>query len=187
MAQKSKYLKGQLLLDGGKLAGSFFHRAVVLICQHDAEGAMGVILNRPAENTLGESIEAKLPDKLKGQVLFVGGPVQPQALSFLHSDAFVPHANVLPNLNLGHSLESLIELGESYSTTQQVKTFAGYSGWIAGQLEEEMERGAWITHPASIDLVFDPDTDKLWQKILVKQKGWESKLLAQSPEDFSWN
>src|SRR5688572_5370391 len=114
MAPKSKYLKGQLLLDGGKLAGSFFHRAVVLICQHDAEGAMGLVLNRPAENTLGEAVVAELPQKLKGHILFVGGPVKPDGLHFLHTDSFVPHANVMPQLNLGSSLESLIELGESY-------------------------------------------------------------------------
>ncbi len=186
MAQKSKYLKGQLLLDGGKLAGSFFHRAVVLVCQHDAEGALGVILNCPAENTLGDSVVADLSEKLTEQTLFLGGPVKPEALSFLHSDLFVPHANVLPHLNLSHSLESLIELGESYSPTQQVKIFAGYSGWVAGQLEDEMLRGAWITHPASVELAFDPDTENLWKKIL-QEKGWEYQLLARSPEDLSSN
>ena len=147
---------------------------------------MGVILNRPAESTLAESITAQIPDKIKGHILHIGGPVQPQALSFLHSDSFVPHANVLPNLNLGHSLEGLVELGESYSVTQQVKVFAGYSGWTAGQLEDEMSRGAWVTHPATIDLVFDPDTQNLWKKIL-QEKGWEYQLLARAPEDFSWN
>ncbi|MFN7141446.1 MAG: YqgE/AlgH family protein, partial [Limisphaerales bacterium] len=74
MAAKTKSLKGQLLLDGGKLAGSFFHRAVVLICQHDAEGAMGVILNRPSETTLGESVVAEIPAKLKDEILHIGGP-----------------------------------------------------------------------------------------------------------------
>jgi putative transcriptional regulator len=186
MPVKSKSLKGQLLLDGGKLGGSFFHRTVVLICQHDAEGAVGLILNRPSENTLGESVIADLPDKLKNQSLFIGGPVKADALSFLHTDTFVPQANVLPNLNLGHALEGLIELGESYSTTQKVKVFAGYSGWTAGQLEDEMKRGAWITHPASIELVFDSDTNNLWQNIL-KTKDWEHQLLARAPEDFSWN
>ncbi len=186
MGEKSKYLKGKLLLDAGKLAGTFFHHAVVLVCQHDAEGALGVILNRPAANTLGESVAADLPDKLKEQPLFVGGPVQPQALSFVHSDTFVPHANILQNLNLAHSLESLIELGESYSTSQQVKVFAGYSGWSAGQLEEEIKRGAWIIHDASNELIFSTDVQNLWMSIL-RMKGWPHQLLASAPEDFSWN
>ena len=173
-------------MDGGKLAGSFFHRAVVLICQHDAQGALGLILNRPAEQTLGDAIAVDIPDKLRDETLFIGGPVQPQALSFLHTDTFVPHANVFTNLNLSHSLEGLVELGESYSVTQQVKVFAGYSGWSPGQLEDEMARGAWITHPANLDIVFDPDTDNLWKKIL-REKGWQYQLLAHAPEDLSWN
>src|SRR5215471_11781174 len=86
MADKSKYLKGQLLLDSGELAGSFFARTVVLICQHDSEGAFGLVLNRPANKKLGEVIDAELPEALRGQPLYVGGPVQPTTLSYLHSD-----------------------------------------------------------------------------------------------------
>src|SRR5271166_6353462 len=105
MALAHKSLKGQLLLDGGKLHGSFFHRTVVLICQHDEEGAFGLILNRTSENKVGETLVANLSDTIKDQLLFVGGPVQPATLSFLHSDAFLPEANVMLNLNLGHSLD----------------------------------------------------------------------------------
>src|ERR1019366_268173 len=110
MAEKEKFLKGQLLLDSGQLSGSFFQRTVVLICQHDAEGAFGLVLNRTAGNNVGEMIVAELPEALKTCPLYLGGPVQPSALSFLHSDTFVPEANVIPNLNLGHSLDSLVEL-----------------------------------------------------------------------------
>src|SRR5581483_7854564 len=97
---QTKSLRGQFLLDGGKLTGSFFHRTVVLICQHDAEGAFGLILNRPANAKMGEALVANLPDVLKQQPLFIGGPVQPTAFSFLHSDVFIPNANVMLNLNL---------------------------------------------------------------------------------------
>lgn len=183
---ENKYLKGQLLLDGGNLRGSFFNRTVVLICQHDAEGAFGLILNRASENTVGDMLVADLPASLKSQSLFVGGPVQPAALSYLHTDVFVPNANVMPNLNLGHSLEALVDLGESYSTTQKVKIFAGYAGWSPGQLEDEMKRGAWLTHPASADLIFHPEPEQLWKLILL-QKGWQYRLLAEAPEDLAWN
>src|SRR5512142_685234 len=113
MAEKQKYLKGQLLLDSGQLRGSFFQRTVVLICQHDADGAFGLVLNRATGNNVGQMIVADLPDTLKECPLYLGGPVQPSALSFLHSDAFIPDANVLPNLSLSHSLDSLIDLGSS--------------------------------------------------------------------------
>ena len=107
MSDTPKYLKGQLLLDGGQLRGSFFHRSVVLICQHDAEGAFGLVLNRSSGNKVGDALVADLPEQLKEQPLHLGGPVQPTALSFLHTDSFIPDANVLPNLNLDHSLDAL--------------------------------------------------------------------------------
>jgi len=186
MASKFKSLKGRLLLDGGKLRGSFFHRTVVLICQHDAEGAFGLVLNRAAGKKVGDAIVADVPESLKEQPLYLGGPVQPQALSFLHHEAFLPEANVMPNLNLGHSLDSLLDIAESYSTTQRVKIFAGYAGWSAGQLDDEMKRDTWMTHPASLELIFHPQPGELWQLIL-REKGWKYKLIAESPEDPSWN
>lgn len=187
MPEKLKYLKGQLLLDSGELGGSFFQRTVLLICQHDAEGAFGLVLNRVTGNKAGEMIMADLPDVLKEQQLFVGGPVQPTALSFLHSDAFLPEATVLPNLSMGHSLDSLVEIGESFSPTKKIKLFAGYAGWSPGQLESELKRNAWLTYPASLDLIFDTPPEKLWQLILRSKGGWQNRILAQSPEDLSWN
>jgi len=181
-----KSLKGQLLLDNGRLHGSFFHRTVLLICQHDADGAFGLVLYRAMGNKVGDGITAKLSETIKSQELFLGGPVQPQALSYLHSDAFVPDANIIPNLGLSHSLDDLIELGESFSAAQQVKVFAGYSGWSPGQLDDEMKRNTWLTHPASLELVFHPKADELWPMIL-KEKGWQYKLISDQPEDLSFN
>src|SRR5947208_15291053 len=105
MSEEEKFLKGQLLLDSGQLRGSFFQRTVVLICQHDAEGAFGLVLNRAAGSNVGELIVADLPKQIKGCPLYLGGPVQPSALSYLHTDTLIPVANVLPNLNHGHSVD----------------------------------------------------------------------------------
>jgi putative transcriptional regulator len=186
MSEKSKFLKGQLLLDAGELAGSFFARTVVLICQHDAEGAFGLVINRATDKKFGEVITADLPELLKDQRLFVGGPVQPTAMSYLHSDAFLPDANVMAGLSLGHSLDDLVELGGGYSPTRRIKTFAGYAGWAPGQLEGEMKRNSWLTHPATLDLVFDPEPDALWRKIL-RTKGWKYRVLAEMPDDPTVN
>src|ERR1051325_4175886 len=116
MSETPKFLKGQLLLDSGQLRGSFFQRTVVLICEHNAEGAFGLVLNRATGSKVGEMVIADLPDVLKDCPLYLGGPVQPTALSFLHSDAFIPDANVIPNVSLSHSLDALMEVGESFST-----------------------------------------------------------------------
>ena len=182
----SASFKGQLLLDSGQLGGSIFHRSVVLICSHDAQGAFGLILTQPSENKVGEALVADLPDTIKELPLFVGGPVQTSALTYLHSDLYLPDGNVMPQLSMGHSVEELMDIGESFSPTQQLRLFAGYAGWSPGQLESEMKRKAWLTHPASLDLVFRADPTNLWNEIL-KMKGWQYKLLAEGPEDLSWN
>jgi putative transcriptional regulator len=132
-------------------------------------------------------IVADLPNPLKESPLYLGGPVQPAALSFLHTDSFIPDAEVMPNLALGHSLDDLLEIGEAVSATKKVRLFAGYAGWSAGQLEGEMKRKAWLAFPASLQLVFETPPEQLWQKILLAQGGWRNKLLAQLPEDLSLN
>lgn len=186
MAHEFKSLRGQLLLDSGQLHGSFFHRSVVLVCHHDAEGAFGLVLNHPTHNKIGDVLVADLPDLIKEDQLFLGGPVQTTALSYLLSDSFLPDANVIPNLSLGHSLDDLMDLGESYSATKRLRCFAGYAGWTGGQLETEMESKAWVLHPADLDIVFAAEPAALWKTILVA-KGWEYRLLAESPEDISLN
>ena len=179
-------LKGKLLIDSGNLAGSFFSRTVVLLCQHSTEGAFGLTLNRSTEKTVGEMIIEDLPERICEQDLFIGGPVQGQSMSFLHSDDFLPDANVIPNLNLEHSLDGLVEIGESFSVSQQVRVFAGYAGWGAGQLEDEMKRNAWVAHPASVDHVFAIPPDQLWRAVMIEMGGVH-KLMADAPEDISWN
>jgi putative transcriptional regulator len=187
MSANGKFLKGQFLLDSGRLGGSFFQRSVVLICQHDTDGAFGLVLNHSLGKTVGEMIVADLPEALKEAPLYLGGPVQPSALSFLHTDPFMPDADVMPNLALGHSLDELVDIGESFSPDKKVKMFAGYAGWSAGQLESEMKRKAWLTFPATLELVFDTLPEQLWQKILKSKGGWRNKLLSQMPEDLSLN
>ena len=181
-----KSLKGQFILDQGKLQGSFFHGTVILICQHDAEGAFGLVVNRSTGNKVGDALVANLPDTLKEQPLFLGGPVQPQALSYLHTDTYLPDANVMPNLMLDHSLDTLVELAEGFSPTQKTKIFAGYAGWSPGQLDDEMKRDTWMTHPASLDLVFHPRPEEVW-KMILRDKGFKYRLVAEAPDDLSWN
>jgi putative transcriptional regulator len=186
MASEFNSLKGKLLLDGGKLQGSFFHRSVVLICEHNADGAMGLVLNRQTENDVSEVILEELPDSVQNQTLFLGGPVQPDALSYLHSDRYLADSNVFDNLRVGHALEELIEVGESFSPTKRLRVFAGYAGWEEGQLDSEMEQGAWLTHTGDLDLIFNVDPEQLWKRILVA-KGGLFRLISEAPEDLSRN
>lgn len=186
MGEVFRSLKGKLLIDGGDLAGSFFGRSVVLLCQHSSEGAFGLVLNRCTGKTVGEMVLEDFPENINEQNLSIGGPVQSQAMSFLHSDGFLPDANVMPNLSLEYSMDELVELGASYSATKQIRVFAGYSGWGPGQLEDEMKRNAWLTHEANIDHVFSIQPEKLWREVMI-QMGGVHRLMADGPEDISWN
>ena len=184
-----KSLQGQLLLDGGKLAGSEFHHAVVLICRHDLEGAFGLVLNRPSEQTVAESLTATLPETAQELPLFLGGPVQPQALSCLiHEPAVgaLTTTHVLPGLRLAHQLDELLEFEGKFVPFKQIKFFAGYAGWSAGQLDKEMQDAAWLTHPASIELVFHSQPAELW-RLILRGKGPQYRLLAEAPDDVSHN
>lgn len=186
-------LKGQLLLDGGALSGSWFHRSVVLVCEHNEQGAFGLVLTRPSDSRVEDVLEADLGSVIGGQTLFGGGPVQPTALSFLRATEspsdLMPstQALVLPGIVLGHQLEDLVDLAKASATPGPLRVFAGYSGWSPGQLEGEMKRKSWLTEPATPELVFKVSPDALWRHILKRRAKWEERLLGDSPEDLAWN
>ncbi len=148
---------------------------------------MGLVLNRPSENQLQQVFTQPLPARLQEERLYSGGPVQPASLSYLHSDSLLLNANVMPNLSVGHDLDELIGLGDSWSPSQKVRVFAGYAGWSAGQLDEEMRRSAWIAIPATLELVFHAPPEELWKHILRKRRRWQERLLAEAPDDLSSN
>ncbi len=187
MPKGFKSLRGMLLLDGGKLLGSVFHRAVVLVCQHDSKGAFGLILNQPTDRKLGEVLESTVPEALEELAVFNGGPVQPAALSYLHHELDQPDGNLMDVLTLGHDLDKMLELGRTEAEAVRMKVFAGYAGWAPGQLDEEMRRESWLLHTATPDLVFRVPPTQLWRHILRAKGDWQSRLLADSPEDLSWN
>ena len=173
-----KSLQGQLLIDGNNLAGSFFSRTVVLLCQHSKEGAFGLVLNRSMDKTVGEMIVEDLPERIQDQDLSIGGPVQGQAMSFLHSDDYLPDANVIPNLNLEHSIDELLEIGNSFSPTSQVRIFAGYS-WGSGQLEDDDAIPGLRIRPAWIMCRIPPGQ---WAG-LDAWMGGVHRLMANAPDD----
>ena len=182
-------LKGKLILDGGKLAGSEFHRTVVLICHHDPAGAFGLVLNRPSEHKVGEVVTEPLPDYLKNLSLYLGGPVQPQTLSCLIYETTTDEVTadtVIPGIRIAHTLDELAGLSGEIPVPGHVKFFVGYAGWDSGQLDNEMKQAAWLTYPASMQLVFSPPTEDLW-KLILRNMGPAYRLLAETPDDLSRN
>jgi putative transcriptional regulator len=182
-------LRGSLLLDGGRLEGSWFHRTVVLICDHTPAGAFGLVLNRPDERTLEDAIEPEIPEPICREPLFRGGPVQERVLQFLYSDPAKTGGtgNVMDTLRVGHRLEELQGLADSWTAAQKLRIFAGHSGWTAGQLDNEIRREAWLIHPATPRLIFDVEPTVLWRFILRSRTNWEERLLADAPDDLRSN
>jgi putative transcriptional regulator len=177
-------LKGHLLIAGPSLLDPNFRRAVVLVGEHSADGALGVILNRALAATVDETVP-ELSVLVDGvEQIHDGGPVQPSAIVVL-ADFMEPEragALVLDSVGFLPSEVDPDSLGE----LRRARVFAGYAGWGPGQLDGELAEGSWIVEPARPDDVFTTDPDQLWSDVL-RRKGGPFGVLALMPPDPSLN
>jgi putative transcriptional regulator len=178
-------LSGQLLLAAPSLQDPNFRRAVVLIGAHSEEGAMGVVLNRPSAVTVGEAVPQLEQAVGELETVYVGGPVQPSSIVFLAEflDPSPAGLLVLGRIGFPAPEADIDELSESIARR---RVFAGYAGWGEGQLDEELDQGDWIAHPAQPEDVFTEDPDELWSRVLAR-KGGAYVLMARMPLDPSVN
>ena len=178
---------GRLLVAEPMLGDPNFDRTVILMLQHNADGALGLVLNRPTDVTIG----AALPDwqtlATDPAVLHIGGPVEDQSGWCLGrargpelAIGFVP---VLGDLGLVDLELDPVDLAPML---RAVRLYAGYSGWGPGQLEHELAQDAWFVVDAEPDDPFLPDGATLWTRILSRQGGPLARL-AHFPVDPSVN
>lgn len=175
-------LKGQLLIATAGLLDPNFHRTVVLIAEHSEEGAMGLVLNRPAEVAVADA--APQLESLVGpdEPVFVGGPVESQAVVVLAEFEEPEEAAALVLADVGFMpAETEVE-----PATRRARVFAGYAGWSAGQLEAELEENAWIVEPARPEDVFAALGEDVWSDVL-RRKGGRFAVLSLMPPDPSLN
>ncbi|QYM77697.1 YqgE/AlgH family protein [Horticoccus luteus] len=173
-------LAGSLLLAHPVLRDPNFRRAVILMSAHNAEGAMGVVLNRPAGKSLAELDGGFALTDLASVPIYRGGPVQDEQLILV---AWQPQPDGF-RLHFGLDPEKAMLLAGEEGT--QVRGFLGYAGWSAGQLEGEMERKTWIVSAAPPDLLQHAPDDSLWSVVLGEVDArW--KLLANEPDDTTLN
>jgi putative transcriptional regulator len=178
-------LSGQLLLASPALLDPNFRRAVVLVGAHSEEGAMGVVLNRPSEITVGEAVPALEPAVDEQEPVYFGGPVQPSSIVLLGEFLDPSPAGLLVLGRIGFPApEAGIE--ELAQATARRRVFAGYAGWGEGQLDSELDQGDWIAHPALPDDVFTEAPDELWSTVMAR-KGGSYALIARMPVDPSVN
>src|SRR5439155_4584609 len=137
-----KSLRGKLLIASPTLVDPNFARTVVFITEHNEEGAMGIVLNRPSDTSV-ESVVEELAEIAGGEPIYVGGPVQPEALVLLAEFANLEAAAWIVVADVGLASAD-VDLDELAASVRRGRVYAGYSGWGAGQLEAEMEIDSWI-------------------------------------------
>lgn len=166
-------LENQLLIAMPSLNDPFFNKSVTYICEHNDDGAMGLIINQPVNLTLNELLaqldehKEQLPE-LAQQVL-TGGPVSTDRGFVLHS----PQTGWKSSLSLSEdfmittSKDILMSLGSDKAPEKYVVTL-GYAGWGPGQLEEEIKANSWLTIAADSDIIFNTPIEQRWQKATEK-------------------
>lgn len=162
--------KGQFVVASPKMPDPRFQKTVIFMVRHDRDGAMGIVINRPVrEAPLGYLMKGfRVPghEAAKGKLLLHrGGPVEPANAYVLHSPEYRRGNTIKINKDISMSAASVVlqDLARKQGPKQVLFAF-GYSGWGAGQLEDELDRGGWVISPADPKLIFGPDAPTKWER-----------------------
>lgn len=169
---------GKLLIAAPSLH-DFFRRTVVLMVEHNEQGAFGVVLNRPSETSVAEVVPSLASYAEDDEVVWIGGPVGADTAVALgrFDDPDAAAGIVVGDLGV-------IDPDEPGEELRELRVYAGHAGWGPGQLEGEIEQDAWIIEPASPEDPFR--AGDLWSYLLGR-RGGEYAFLARMPEDPSMN
>lgn len=166
-----------------------FDRTVIYVLEHQLDGALGVVLNRPTEEPLGEPLDRWTDLQADPPTVFEGGPVEPDALIAL-ALANEPLAEPTDELSpvMGRVVSADLSTDPAFVTgvVSEVRVFRGYAGWGPGQLDGEIELGAWLVLDAEPTDVFAAEPKDLWRLVLRRQGG-RLAWLAAAPDDLSAN
>lgn len=179
--------KGKILLSEPFLNDPNFNRSVILLMKYSEEGgAFGLVINKPTEIFMDDIIEG-IPEK--AFPFHYGGPVNPENLFFVHTlgEAVQDSVEVMPGLYWSGDFDQLISLTKNGAIgAEQVKFFGGYSGWSAGQLEQELKDRSWIICKLDAQGVMNDSPEELWRESL-RSLGKKFSIMADFPEDPGLN
>lgn len=178
-------LKGQLLIAGADLLDPNFHRTVVLVTEHNDEGALGLVLNRPAEATVAEAVPGLTELVADDEPVFVGGPMEQESVLVLaeFDDPEESASTVFDDVGF---VRGDLDVSLTAAAVRRARVFAGYAGWAAGQLDAELEADGWILAPARAEDVFGSEPEELWG-VALRRLGGPYAFLATMPPDPSLN
>ena len=188
MSEDSINLTNQFLIAMPGMADDNFSRTVVYLCEHSKNGALGLVINRPTDITLKslfEKVELSLDrDELAQQPVFFGGPVQTERGFVLHEKSGMEQSPYTSTLAIaGGDLEmttskDVLEALSNGAGPRRLMVTLGYSGWSAGQLEEEIGRNGWLTVNADPQVIFDTPVEERYQRAL-SLLGFDPLMLSQ--------
>ena len=161
-------LANHFLIAMPTLADPNFFRTVTYICEHNREGAVGIIINRPLDLTLGQILDHMgiqlLEPSLGQQPVFLGGPVQRERGFVIHEPVggWDSSLGVTDTVGLTSSRDILMAMAQGGGPRRSLVAL-GYAGWGAGQLEQELATNAWLSGPADLRVLFDTPAEQRWQ------------------------
>lgn len=179
-------MSGKVLLAEPFMLDPNFKRTAVILCEHNEDGSIGFIMNRPTNMRIDTLIE-DFPE-CDAEVYF-GGPVQTDTIHYLHGvgDLLEDSVKITDGVYWGGNFEKLkFLINAKLISPPQIRFFIGYSGWEEGQLRNEMEYGSWVVAELDANYVFKSDPDRLWQQVM-HNKGNTFSVIAEMPEKVSWN
>jgi putative transcriptional regulator len=179
-------LRGKLIIAAPTLLDPNFARSVVLIAEHTEEGAMGLVLNRPATTLVDEAVPDLAWLAEEEERVWVGGPVAETAVIVLAEWDEPALAGAIVSGDLGFVGADADQPEQLDGAIRRARVFAGHAGWGPGQLEEELAEEAWIVEPPKRDEIFTDDAEALWAAVL-RRKGSRYALLSTMPPDPSVN
>lgn len=174
--------KGILLVASKGMRDPNFRQTVLLLTDHGRQGTIGVILNRPMQTGLGHLFPGN-PGLQNGQdTLYSGGPVSRHTLVFLYRAPSKANEalHVVDDIYMSMSAGILDELLRRESPARELRVFAGYAGWAAGQLQAEVSRGAWHVLKADPEVIFSKAPEKLWQEMISRATALEVKAKPEA-------
>jgi putative transcriptional regulator len=178
-------LKGQILIATPTLLDPNFRRSVVLMLEHNDDGAVGIVLNRPSETPTAKAVPDLSEVVADGDPVFIGGPVSPGSVIAL-GEFLDPLAVQGPVCGAIGPIEFDEDIATLTDRVSRVRAFAGYSGWAPGQLEGEIEEEAWFMAPALPGDIYSDEPLHLWARVLERMGG-PYKLVARMPDDPRMN
>ena len=187
---ESRYLDGQFLVAMPGMADDRFARAVIYVCAHSAEGAMGIVLNRPASDLnfpdllvqldiVPEAERISLPKRVGRMQVLMGGPVETSRGFVLHSPDFYIDQSTLPiddSVCLTATIDILRAIARGEGPENAVLAL-GYAGWGAGQLEAEIQQNGWLNCPADAELIFGASVDTRYE-LALRRIGIDPAMLS---------